>query len=103
MQMHETKFTQRFKELHSEQFTEDSLYSNVKKKKKIRFFARFPMRVSPKDHIQMGEIITKATCLSVFKACGPKYTLSSNLKFNTRFYLLNPQSCYLLVFLLCLN
>lgn len=34
MQMHKTKFTQRFKELHSEQFTEDSLYSNVKKKKK---------------------------------------------------------------------
>lgn len=31
--MHETKFTQRLKELHSEQFTEDSLYSNVKNKK----------------------------------------------------------------------
>lgn len=44
--MHETKFTQRLKELHSEQFTEDSLYSNVKKKK--RFLPGFQWESHPR-------------------------------------------------------
>lgn len=32
---------------------------------------------SPKDHIPVGEIIIKATCLLVFKTYGSKYTLCS--------------------------